>query len=116
MKRLQPILGASLVVFVVACVVSYFFRSDGFGVPGVQDGIRRLGWPLVIWQQGGFAHRQTFSAVALLADLALGVVAGVLISRLYSRVTHEPSAQQTGCSEPRDCVSVAVQTPPARDH
>lgn len=92
MQRVQSVVAVSLAVFVVACTVSYFFRSDGFGVPGVQDGIRHLGWPLVIWEQGGFVYRHTVSVVALLADLGVSVVTGVLIAVLYTRVTHEPSA------------------------
>ena len=89
MKRLPLILGSSVAVFVITSGVSYLLRSDGHGLPGVQDGIRRLGFPLVIWEEGGFAYRQTFSFVALMTDIALAVIAGILISVLYSRVTHE---------------------------
>jgi hypothetical protein len=91
MKRL-PLILASVVVFAITCAVSYLFRSDGHGLPGVQDGIRRLGFPLVIWEEGGFAYRQTFSFVALLADIALAVIAGLILSALYSKVAHEPTA------------------------
>jgi hypothetical protein len=85
-------MGSSVAVFAVACVASYLLRSDFHGLPGVQDGIRRLGFPVVIWEEGGFAYRQTFNVVALVIDSALAVVAGLLISVLYSRATHEPTA------------------------
>ena len=92
MKKLPFILGSAVAVFVVTCAVSYLLRSDGHGLPGVQDGIRRLGFPLVIWEEGGFAYRQTFSSVALIGDFLIAVIAGMLISVLYSRETHEPAA------------------------
>lgn len=92
MKRLPLILVSAVVVFAITCAISYLLRSDGHGLPGVQDGIRRLGFPLVFWEEGGFVYRQTFSFVALLTDIALAVIAGVLVSVLYSRVTNEHTA------------------------
>lgn len=86
MKKAQTNLFAALGIFMLGCTASYLFRSDGFGLPGVQDGIRRFGFPFVIWEQGGFVYRQYFSIAAVLVDFAVAAVAGVLISVLVRRI------------------------------
>ena len=80
MKRLLWVVSTSLVVFPTMSAASYFLRSDAFGLPGGHDVIRRLGFPMVFWEQGGFAYRYSSSVVALLADVAVAIVVGFLIS------------------------------------
>ena len=60
-----------------------------FGASACSDDIRRAGFPLQVWEEGGFAFRRVFSLPALLADLVIGVVvavaAGWAAQRLWPR-------------------------------
>jgi hypothetical protein len=86
MRRFTFIVAVVLVLFFVANAVSYFAFSDGHGVRTVADGIQRAGFPRLFWESGGFVYRHTFSTAAFAADLAVAVVAGILVSVLYQRV------------------------------
>jgi len=88
MKRFLSILAVSLAVFATACAASYLFRSDGFGLSDVQDGTLRMGFPLVFWLRGGFLYKRIFRLAALMIDLAVAFVLGVLISLMYARAKH----------------------------
>lgn len=71
-----------LCLFVVTNAASYFVRSDGYGLPGVQDGIIRVGCPFLMLEVGGFAHREYLSVTAavgnlLVAALATGILAAI---------------------------------------
>ena len=83
-KRLYLTTVSSLVIFFVASALSYFIRSDFFGMPGCNDCIRRVGFPWVIWEEGGVSHREIFSFSALLLDLALSAGVGVVTSLLLT--------------------------------
>ncbi len=62
----------------LANVISYYVGTDA---PGAADAIRRVGYPFLVWEEGGFAYRYHFSRAALLGNIAvavcLGSVAGV---------------------------------------
>ena len=56
------------------------FQSDCglpavIGISGCSDDIVRLGFPLLFWEQGGFAYRAEFNPAALAVDvlIVLGV-------------------------------------------
>ena len=59
----------TICLFVVANSASYFIRSDGYGVLGVQDGIVRVGCPFLMLERGGFVHREFVSLSAALGNL-----------------------------------------------
>jgi hypothetical protein len=67
-------------VFVGVCVfgalnaASYFCRSDGYGLPGAQDGIARIGWPFLMMERGGFADREYVSPSAAMGDLLVASI------------------------------------------
>ena len=86
MKPVASIFAVVCGLFVVANVISYFVLSDGHGVRIGNDGIQRAGFPLLIWERGGFVYRHTFSALGLASDFAVAAVAGILVSALYWRV------------------------------
>lgn len=69
LKRVIVWVLASGCLFVVANVASYFLRSDGYGLPGVQDGIVRVGCPFLMIERGGFAHREFVSMSAAIGNL-----------------------------------------------
>ena len=83
------VFGSVLLAFAVANVISYFIRSDALGSA---DGIRRFGFPWIIWEVGGFACRYIFSWLALCADLITAVtyaaVAGFISQRVENRKKH----------------------------
>jgi len=91
MKRLFRLFGLAVGSFIIACALSYFARSDDHGLPGGHDCVRRLGFPFIIWEQGGFAYHQTFSLAALMADLAFATVVSAAIAIIYAR-THPLAA------------------------
>jgi hypothetical protein len=63
-----------LLVFILANDVSYFARSssamDFLG--GGTDQIDAIGFPLLIWEEGGFAGRVLFGLPGLLVNIAVG--------------------------------------------
>jgi len=83
MKRFAITFLLVLLAFGVANVVSYFVRTD---MPGAADAIRRAGFPLLVWEEGGFAYRYSFSHAALWANIGVAVavsaIAGVLMRRV----------------------------------
>jgi hypothetical protein len=73
---------AALLIFLAANVVAAQLLSDCgllgvLGRAGCADDISRVGFPLVFWEDGGFAYRHVFSIGALAADIAIGVVLSV---------------------------------------
>jgi hypothetical protein len=62
------------------------------GVPFCNDDIRRLGFPLLVWEEGGFAYRNIFDVTALILDIGIGLSACTimgLIGQLFvKRATH----------------------------
>jgi hypothetical protein len=84
-KRLIVWVLASVCLFVIANGASYFFRSDGFGLPGVQDGIVRVGCPFLMIERGGFAHREFVSMSAALGNLFVAsIMAAFVLGVVYS--------------------------------
>lgn len=87
--------GGTLLLFIALNLISAHLRSDCglLGVlhmSGCADDIRRVGFPLLVWEAGGFAYRQWFHGLALLMDLviALGVsVAAGLVGRWWVQRT-----------------------------
>jgi hypothetical protein len=85
---------AALLIFLAANVLAAQLQSDCglrgmLGIAGCADDIRRAGFPLVFWEEGGFAYRNIFSTGALAADICVGVVvslaAGWAAQRLWVR-------------------------------
>ncbi len=66
-------------LFVIANGVSYIIRSDGYGLPGVQDGIIRIGSPFLMMERGGFAHREFVSLYAALGNLFVASIGATLV-------------------------------------
>ena len=69
----------SIFLFIIANVISYFSRSDGFGVRGVQDGMIRIGVPYVMIEGGGFAHHETVSLRAALINLLIAATSTAFV-------------------------------------
>jgi hypothetical protein len=89
-----------LLAFAVANVISFFLRSDGLGSA---DGIRRFGFPWIIWEVGGFACRYFFSWPALCADMFISVtyaaVAGFISQRVENRKRQADEVGKIGRDE-----------------
>jgi|CXWL01.1.fsa_nt_gi hypothetical protein len=70
----------TLVACALVNLAAAHFQSDCglpavIGISGCSDDIVRLGFPLLFWEQGGFAYRADFNVAALAMDslIALGV-------------------------------------------
>ena len=45
-----------------------------FGLDSCADDISRAGWPLLVYEEGGFAYRYEFILPNLISDLVIGVL------------------------------------------
>jgi hypothetical protein len=83
MKRFAIGFFLVLLAFGVANVISYYVRTD---MPGAADAIRRVGFPFLVWEEGGIAYRYRFSQAALWGDVTVAVcasaAAGVFVRRV----------------------------------
>ena len=89
-----------LVVLLAANLVAVHLRSDGGLFEGlglthhVMDGIRRIGFPFQILEEGGFVYRHVFSPLALLFDVLVAAAcacgAGVAFACIRRKLVHEP--------------------------
>jgi hypothetical protein len=83
-KRFLVWVLASVCLFVIANSASYFLRSDGFGLPGVRDGIVRVGCPFLMMERGGFVHREFVSMAAALGNLFVAsIIAALVLGVVY---------------------------------
>ncbi len=64
---------ATVLAFAVITAGSYFALSSGYGRPH-HDGIERFGYPVVIWERGGFSGYELFRPLALLPDYGFAVI------------------------------------------
>ena len=80
----------ALAIFLAATLIAAHVQSDCgikavFGMAGCADDIRRVGFPWVVWEEGGFSYRNVFDPVALLLDIGVGLLvsvgAGILAQR-----------------------------------
>jgi hypothetical protein len=79
----------------VACFVnaaSYFVRSSGWGVIQINDGVIGIGWPFLMFEEGGFDGRHRFYLKAAVANFAFAVALGALVSTVwyFAKRRHHP--------------------------
>lgn len=79
---------AAALWFAASSGISYLVLSDGFGLPGVRDGIRRVGAPLSFWESGGFAYHETFRPVRFGIDVVFALGFGVIVVGMSRRSKH----------------------------
>jgi hypothetical protein len=86
-------IGLTFLLFVVMTLVSGHLNSD-CGIRAVLsrgslvesycgDDIVRVGFPVIMWEDGGFAYHSIVSLLALLVNLASAIVVGGVISVVY---------------------------------
>lgn len=81
-KHLLLLSALTGVIFIAISAVSFFVLTDGHGVVVVHDGIKRIGWPWLMFEEGGYAWVREFYPKAALANLAFSacVAAFLLIA------------------------------------
>jgi hypothetical protein len=76
-------------------IIAHFQSDCGIlgilGLGGCSDDINRVGFPLVIWEEGGFAYRHSFNPGALLIDLIIVVGASTIAGLIYQRYKGDTS-------------------------
>lgn len=81
---------ASLILFILANLLAAHLHSDCglpafFGQSMCADDIVRAGFPLIFYEEGGFAYRHNFNLLYLLVDVLIGFgfawLCGVLLRR-----------------------------------
>jgi hypothetical protein len=75
MKRILLWILATFLLLAVASVISYFLRSDGYGLLEVNDGLIRVGFPFLMFQEGGYGFRREFFWGAALCNLIVPSIA-----------------------------------------
>ncbi len=84
----------TLLLFLVANLLAAHVQSDCglpafFNMAGCADDIRRAGFPLQFYEEGGFAYRSNFDVDVLVIDmlsgLALSILAGFAAQRFRKR-------------------------------
>ena len=87
-----------LLVFALLNLLAAHLRSDCglsavLGVARCSDDIRRAGFPLQVWEDGGFAYHSWFNSRALLIDLLIGLGVGVAGGLLALRIAESRKRQ-----------------------
>ena len=77
-KLFIRVLAATIILFIVISLTSFFALTDGHGVARVYDGITRVGWPLLMYEEGGYVHRQNFYLKAAMVDLAVAALISII--------------------------------------
>jgi hypothetical protein len=67
-----------------------------FGSGGCSDDIRRAGFPVQFWEEGGLAYRRIFSLPALVGDIAVGLLVSLAAGGLAQRFWGRPARRQGG--------------------
>lgn len=99
-RRIFVLAGPALLLFAAVTLVSGHLSSD-CGITAVlsrwslaesycADDIVRVGFPLIMWEDGGFAYHSSFSLPALLVNLLSAIVATGAISVVYARLRAQP--------------------------
>jgi hypothetical protein len=70
---------ATGLIFVLANFLSYFALSDFHGIGRVYDGMKRVGWPFLMFEEGGFVWRREFYPKGALGDVACAAFAGTMV-------------------------------------
>lgn len=79
-----------LVLFLAVNLISAHLSSD-CGLPAVfgrgpcADDIIRAGWPLIFYEDGGFAYRHIFIQSNLILDMTIGVLFTGTLGWLFTR-------------------------------
>jgi hypothetical protein len=84
-KTTAGALALGAIFFALTNWASYFLRSDGYARPGVADGIRRCGFPLVFWEEGGWTNLHDYYLYPILADMLVALVVGVIALALIRK-------------------------------
>lgn len=86
MKRLLTPFFVCLALFLLTNILSYFWRSDGYGIYKVDDGFKAVGFPFLCYVEGGMSWRRDVYAPAIFQNAALAVGASVFGAWLYSKL------------------------------
>jgi hypothetical protein len=89
-KRFTIGFGIGLLLFIAIDLISAHLSSDCgllavFGRDSCADDIARAGWPLQLYEEGGFAYRHNFNVLFLLIDVAIGIAFSITFGWIYSR-------------------------------
>ena len=89
-KRFAIGFDIGLFLFITINLISAHLSSDCglptvFGRDSCTDDITRAGWPLLFYEDGGFAYQHSFNSVQLLLDLGVGIIFSLAFGWLFSR-------------------------------
>jgi hypothetical protein len=77
-------------------VVSYFVRSSGYGVLEINDGVIGVGWPFLMFEEGGIDGRHRFYLKAAAANFAVAAGVGALVAGVWYFIAR----RRSGLKEP----------------
>jgi hypothetical protein len=91
MRTLWHIVTAAILTFIGISTASYILFSDGHGFSEVSDGIKRIGWPFMMFERGGLVYRNEFHLAAALGDFAVALCFGAVLYLIVKWGAHEYS-------------------------
>lgn len=82
----------TLDLFIAANLLAAHLQSDCglpavFGFAHCADDIRRVGFPLLFWEQGGFAYRSNFEPANFLFDIGLALIVSLIVGFVAARLS-----------------------------
>jgi hypothetical protein len=86
MKRLLLPFFVCFGFFLLVNILSYFWRSDGYGIYRVDDGFKAVGFPFLCYLEGGIAWRRDLYAMAVFQNAALAVGLSAFGAWFYSKL------------------------------
>ncbi len=84
----------TLDLFIAVNLLAAHLQSD-CGLPALlglshcADDIRRAGFPLLFWEEGGFAYRSNFEPANFLFDIGLAVIVSVIVGVIAERLSSQ---------------------------
>ena len=74
----------TLLLFITINILSAHLLSDcgllgALNLAGCSDDISRAGFPLPVWEEGGFIYHQSFDGLALLINLVIALSVSVAV-------------------------------------
>lgn len=75
--------GTLLLFIVLNLIVAHLLSDCGLlgvlNLSGCADDIRRVGFPLPVWEEGGFIYRQSFDGLALIINLVIALGISIVV-------------------------------------
>jgi hypothetical protein len=84
-KLFNRVLTATIILFVAISLTSFFALTDGHGVVSWNDGITRVGWPMLMYEKGGIFYRENFYLKAAMVDFSVAALISIIAVWVWNK-------------------------------